>query len=70
MAINQKSKKPGQTEDVLQIQDLLYLCLAKWKWFILSLTVTLGVAVFYILRTPSVYTRTASVLIKDDSKGN
>jgi hypothetical protein len=28
-----------------------------------------GVAVIYLLRTPKVYTRTASVLIKDDSKG-
>lgn len=69
MSINQKNTKPGQPDDFLQIQDLFYLCLAKWKWFILSLAVTLGIAVFYILRTPRVYTRTASVLIKEDSKG-
>ncbi|WP_370795056.1 GumC family protein [Bacteroides stercorirosoris] len=69
MAINQKNNKPGQTDDFLRIQDLLYLCLAKWKWFVLSLAVTLGFATVYLLRTPSVYTRTASVLIKEDSKG-
>ena len=68
MSINQKNTKPGQPDD-LRIQDLFYLCLAKWKWFVLSLAVTLGIAVFYILRTPQVYTRTASVLIKEDSQG-
>ena len=65
----QKNITPEQQNDFLDIQDLLYLCLARWKWFVLSLAVTLGIAVFYILRSPSVYTRTASVLIKEDSKG-
>lgn len=69
MAVNQKNTKPGQPDDFLRIQDLLYLCLAKWKWFVLSLAVCLGFAAVYLLRTPAVYTRTASVLIKEDSKG-
>lgn len=69
MVINQKNTKPGQVDDFIRIQDLFYLCLTKWKWFVLTLAVTLGIAVFYILRTPQVYTRTASVLIKEDSKG-
>ena len=58
-----------QENDTLRIQDLMYLCLAKWKWFVLSLAVCIGLAVVYILCTPPVYTRTASVLIKEDSKG-
>mgnify|MGYP000638429777 FL=1 len=69
MAINQKNTKPGQPDDFLRIQDLLYLCLARWQWFVLSLVVTIGVTTVYLLRTPAVYTRTASVLIKEDSKG-
>ena len=69
MAINQKNTKPGQPDDFLRIQDLLYLCLARWKWFVLSLAITTGVAAVYLLCTPAVYTRTASVLIKEDSKG-
>ena len=68
MTVNQKNTKPGQQDDFLRIQDLLYLCLARWKWFVLSLVITIGVATVYILRTPAVYTRTASVLIKEDSK--
>ena len=69
MSINQKNTKPGQPDDFLRIQDLLFLCLARWRWFVLSLVVTVGAATVYLLRTPAVYTRTASVLIKEDSKG-
>lgn len=66
MAIN----KNKETEDFMTIKELFYLCAAKWKWFVLSLVVTLGIAVLYLLHTSSIYTRTASVLIKEDSKGN
>lgn len=69
MSINPKNTKPAQTDDFIRLQDLLYLCLTKWKWFVLSLAMTLGIAVVYLLCTPPVYTWTASVLIKEDSKG-
>ncbi len=67
---NNITTKPKQADDFLRIQDLFYLCLNKWYWFVISLAVTIGVAVFYLLKTPPVYTRTASLLIKEDSKGN
>ena len=60
--------RPNQTEDFIRFQDLLYLCLAQWRWFILSLVVTCGIATFYNLTTPNVYQRTASLMIKDESK--
>ena len=53
----------------MRIQDLLALCLGKWHWFVVSLVITLGLATVYLLRTPPVYTRSASLLIKEDSKG-
>ncbi len=58
----------NQADDFIRLQDLFYLCLAKWRWFILSLAVTLGIATYNILTTPNVYQRTASLMIKDDSK--
>ena len=67
---NNIASRPKQADDFLRIQDLFYLCLGKWYWFIISLVITLGVAVFYLLTTPPVYTRSASLLIKEDSKGN
>lgn len=65
----QNTPKSGQTDDFMRIQDLFTLCLAQWRWFVLSLAVCLAVAVYYVLSTPPVYTRTASLLIKEDSKG-
>ena len=58
-----------QNDDFMRIQDLLVLCIGKWHWFLFSLLVTLGLATVYLLRTPPVYTRSASLLIKEDSKG-
>lgn len=69
MATIQKKTQVQNTQDFIRIQDLLYMCLAKWHWFVFSLAVCLGVAIAYLLRTPPVYTRSASILIKDDSKG-
>ena len=60
--------RPNQEEDFIRIQDLLYLCLTQWRWFILSLVVTCGIATYYNLTTPNVYQRTASLMIKDESK--
>lgn len=59
-----------QNDDFLNIQELLSLCLAKWKWFALSLILAVCCAVFYVLRTPPVYTRSASILIKEEGKGS
>ena len=46
------------------IKDFFYLCLAKWRWFVLSLVVVLGAAALYLLTTPPVYTRSTSLLLK------
>lgn len=56
-------------EDSLNIKDLMLLYLSKWRWFLLSLAVCIGLAVVYLFRTPSVYTRTATLLIEDNDKG-
>lgn len=54
----------------INFKDLMYLCLAKWYWFVISLVVLLGFTALHLLTTPPVYTRSASLLIKEDSKGN
>lgn len=70
MATQNNISRPKQTDDFIRIQDLFYLCVNKWYWFVISLAVTIGVAVVYLLTTPPVYTRSASLLVKEDSKGN
>ena len=59
-----------QQTDFLSLQDLIAICISKWKWFVLSLIIFVGLAVVYLLVTPPVYTRTTSLLIKEgDKKG-
>lgn len=55
----------------VDIKDLLSISLSKWYWFIISVIVTMFLATLYILYTPPVYTRTTTILIKDDEeRGN
>ncbi|WP_297901561.1 polysaccharide biosynthesis tyrosine autokinase [uncultured Parabacteroides sp.] len=65
----QNNTRLGQGDDFIRLQDLLYLCVKHWRWFVLSLVATFGVATFYLLKTPPVYTRTAELLVKRDSRG-
>lgn len=57
-------------EPFINIQDLWYLFLSNWYWFALSVFITVTTAVLYLAVTPPVYTRTISMLIKDNSKGS
>lgn len=59
----------GKTDDSLRIKELFYLCLAKWRWFVISVLLCITVAAFYILCTPPVYTRSAFLMVKEDTKG-
>lgn len=56
-------------DDFMQIQELWGMFLPRWHWFIASIFVALAVAFFYLMKTTPIYTRTATILIKDDSKG-
>ena len=51
--------------DNFNLRDFLVRCLSKWYWFIISVVLCLGVAVYYIVKTPKIYTRSATVLIKE-----
>ena len=55
-----------QADNAMTIRDIWNLCFSHWKWFVLSVLVCLAAASLYILRTVPVYTRSSSVLIKED----
>jgi len=59
----------GKPDDSLRVKELFYLCLAKWRWFVASVVLSLGLAALYILSTPPVYTRSAFLMVKEDTKG-
>lgn len=54
----------------IKITDILFITLRRWPLLILSIAIFVGMAVFYILRTAPVYTRSASIVIKSSSTGN
>lgn len=61
MASTQKS-----TPDTgyLSIKELVLLCLQRWHWFVISIVICLGYAVYKIAKTEPTYTRSADVYIK------
>lgn len=59
----------GKPDDALRAKEFFYLCLAKWRWFVISVLSCVCVAVFYILCTPPLYTRSAFLMVKEDTKG-
>lgn len=63
---NSTPQRAVQNNEVT-VHDLYLLSLSHWWWYVLSLGVCLAFATFYILRTPKVYTRQASLLVKEES---
>lgn len=52
----------------LRILDMLKVFLSKWYLFVICIAITLSVCYAYLLVTPPVYKRSASILIKNDTK--
>lgn len=69
--INKESKtsKNSKQEEEISIADILQLIWSNRYWFALSIILCIGIAFFYIQSTSKVYSRKATVLIRDDSKG-
>ena len=49
------------------IKKILFTCLEKWYYFVISVAVCLGIGVFHLLRTMPEYTRTATLVIKESN---
>ena len=68
--VEKKTPVGKPADDFIRIQDLWSMFVPKWYWFAISLFITLTIAVLYLLSTPPVYTRTAAILVKDNSKSS
>ncbi len=66
---SQKQVTASQSDSTLNLQDILQQCISHWWWFVVSLVVVMGVALYYLWSTPPVYTRSASIMLKEDGKG-
>ena len=56
-------------EEVFSFRELMYSCLGRWYWFLISLVVCFAIATLYLLYTPPTFTRSMSVLIKEEDRG-
>lgn len=64
----QQSPQQQSGEETMRLKDLVALYVSKWQWFALSLAICLLLATYYLLSHKLVYTRGATILIKEDSK--
>lgn len=68
--VEKKTPVGKPADDFIRIQDLWSMFVPQWYWFAISLFITLTIAVLYLLSTPPIYTRTAAILVKDNSKSS
>ena len=64
MQANNSSNKNAQAVNLV---DLLVYLASKWKWFLVSVLVCVGIAWYKYARAPFVYFRSATIIIKDPS---
>lgn len=65
---NKKARQ--KNENIIPVQDLIFHCLSKWYWFIISTGMALLLAVLYILSTPPVYVRSTEILFKEEGQSS
>lgn len=61
--------REGQSEDQVNIQEILFRYLIHWPWFVVSLLLCIVCAWAYLYVATPVYNVSATILIKDEEKG-
>ncbi len=69
--IEEKREKRGeQSEEQVNILEILFRYLIHWPWFVVSVVICIACACGYLRLATPVYNISATVLIKDDKKGS
>lgn len=63
----QTTKSSSKNDQGLNLVDLFVYLASQWKWFLLSVLICGGIAWYNYARSPLVYFRSATVIIKDPS---
>jgi len=69
MIEERKERTGAQSEEQINIQEILFHYLIHWPWFVVSVIVCVALAWGYLRLTTPVYNISATVLIKDEKKG-
>lgn len=68
--MEERKERTGiQSEEQINIQEILFRYLIHWPWFVVSVIVCVALAWGYLRLTTPVYNVSATVLIKDEKKG-
>ena len=66
----QKTAQTVLSSQGLRISDIILILVSNWYWILICVTLGYGIATLYLHKTPPVFTRKASILLKDMNKGN
>ena len=69
MIDERKDKLGEQSEEQVNIQELIFRSLIHWPWFVVSIIICIACAWGYLRLTTPIYNISATVLIKDEKKG-
>lgn len=69
MIEERKERTGAQSEEQINIQEILFRYLIHWPWFVVSVIVCVALAWGYLRLTTPIYNVSATVLIKDEKKG-
>ena len=56
-------------DSFVSIADLWRICITRWRWFAVSVALCLIVAIRYLIVTPFLYTRSASIILREENLG-
>ena len=63
----QTNTPTSKNDQGINLIDLIVYLMSKWKWFLLSVVVCVGIAWYRYASSPLIYFRSATVIIKDPS---
>ena len=69
MVEERKERTGAQSEEQINIQEILFRYLIHWPWFVVSVIICVALAWGYLRLTTPVYDISATVLIKDETTG-
>ncbi len=67
--INSNNPRRQQQNNDVQLSDVFFQYIAKWKWVLLSLLLCLSAGIYHLLTTTPLYKATSSILLKQDKDG-
>ena len=69
MNVNGNEIPVSEQEETIDLMELFYKIVARWRWFLVSVPLCVGAMLFYCATREPVYNVTSKVMISDSKKG-